>query len=122
MSCTANFRTNSFVGTEGKPRSFDYRERLDGLLGWAEYIAPEVIAAQGHTAAVDWWTLGILIYEMIVRTARQSLSGRITTTDVFGGATLQFATTPFKGQERNETFHNIRHQPVTFRDAPKISS
>lgn len=31
-----------------------------------EYIAPEVIAAQGHTAAVDWWTLGILIYEMIV--------------------------------------------------------
>lgn len=32
----------------------------------AEYIAPEVIAAQGHTAAVDWWTLGILIYEMIV--------------------------------------------------------
>jgi serine/threonine protein kinase len=34
-----------------------------------EYIAPEVIAAQGHTAAVDWWTLGILIYEMIVRVA-----------------------------------------------------
>jgi len=32
-----------------------------------EYIAPEVIAAKGHTAAVDWWTLGILIYEMIVR-------------------------------------------------------
>lgn len=22
----------------------------------------------GHTSAVDWWTLGILIYEMIVRT------------------------------------------------------
>jgi serine/threonine protein kinase len=51
----------------------------------AEYIAPEVIAAQGHTAAVDWWTLGILIYEMIVRIARQSLSGRITMTDVFLG-------------------------------------
>lgn len=34
---------------------------------FTEYIAPEVIAAQGHTAAVDWWTLGILIYEMIVR-------------------------------------------------------
>jgi hypothetical protein len=34
---------------------------------YLEYIAPEVILAQGHTAAVDWWTLGILIYEMIVR-------------------------------------------------------
>jgi len=42
----------------------------------AEYIAPEVIAAQGHTAAVDWWTLGILIYEMIVSLmALFSLSG-----------------------------------------------
>ncbi|KAF9469058.1 kinase-like domain-containing protein [Collybia nuda] len=78
MSCTANFRTNSFVGTE-------------------EYIAPEVIAAQGHTAAVDWWTLGILIYEMI------------------------YATTPFKGQERNDTFSNIRVLPVHFRDSPKIT-
>ncbi|KAF5388035.1 hypothetical protein D9615_000233 [Tricholomella constricta] len=79
MSCTANFRTNSFVGTE-------------------EYIAPEVIAAQGHTAAVDWWTLGILIYEMI------------------------YATTPFKGPERADTFSNIRLHPVSFRDSPKVSS
>jgi len=37
-------------------------ERLSGL----EYIAPEVIRNSGHTSAVDWWTLGILIYEMIV--------------------------------------------------------
>ncbi|KIY49538.1 Pkinase-domain-containing protein, partial [Fistulina hepatica ATCC 64428] len=79
MSCTANFRTNSFVGTE-------------------EYIAPEVILAQGHTAAVDWWTLGILIYEMI------------------------YATTPFKGNERDQTFENIRLQPVMFKDMPRVSS
>ena len=31
-----------------------------------EYIAPEVIRGCGHTSAVDWWTLGILIYEMLV--------------------------------------------------------
>lgn len=31
-----------------------------------EYIAPEVIRDRGHTSAVDWWTLGILIYEMLV--------------------------------------------------------
>jgi serine/threonine protein kinase len=33
---------------------------------YVEYIAPEVINSAGHTSAVDWWTLGILIYEMIV--------------------------------------------------------
>ena len=37
-------------------------------LCFVEYIAPEVIQTQGHTSAVDWWTLGILIYEMIVST------------------------------------------------------
>ena len=40
--------TNSFVGTE-------------------EYIAPEVIEGYGHTSSVDWWTFGILLYEMLVR-------------------------------------------------------
>ncbi|KAH9179955.1 Pkinase-domain-containing protein [Lactarius sanguifluus] len=77
-SCTANFRTNSFVGTE-------------------EYIAPEVIRNSGHTSAVDWWTLGILIYEMI------------------------YATTPFKGRERTDTFNNIIGLPVHFRELPKMS-
>ena len=37
--------------------------------GLIEYIAPEVINTHGHTSAVDWWTLGILIYEMIVSAA-----------------------------------------------------
>ncbi|KAI0301787.1 kinase-like domain-containing protein [Multifurca ochricompacta] len=75
-SCTANFRTNSFVGTE-------------------EYIAPEVIRNSGHTSAVDWWTLGILIYEMI------------------------YATTPFKGRERTDTFNNIIGLPVQFKNYRK---
>lgn len=78
-SCTADLRTNSFVGTE-------------------EYIAPEVIKGCGHTSAVDWWTLGILIYEMI------------------------YATTPFKGNTRNATFSNVLRRDVSFRDGPSISS
>ncbi|SPO39227.1 probable ser/thr protein kinase [Pseudozyma flocculosa] len=78
-SCTADLRTNSFVGTE-------------------EYIAPEVIKGCGHTSAVDWWTLGILIYEMI------------------------FATTPFKGMSRNETFSNVLRNEVPFSESTPISS
>lgn len=80
-SCIANFRTNSFVGTE-------------------EYIAPEVIKGCGHTSAVDWWTLGILIYEML------------------------FGTTPFKGKNRNATFANILRDDVPFPEhsgSPQIS-
>lgn len=33
--------------------------------GTPDYFAPEVIAAKGHTKAVDWWALGILIFELM---------------------------------------------------------
>lgn len=33
--------------------------------GTPEYMAPEVLKKQGYGPAVDWWTLGILLYEMI---------------------------------------------------------
>jgi len=36
------------------------------LCGTPEYIAPEVLLNKGHGKPVDWWTLGILIYEMVV--------------------------------------------------------
>eukprot|EP00968_Pinguiococcus_pyrenoidosus_P019102 scaffold2012_cov228-Pinguiococcus_pyrenoidosus.AAC.9 len=35
------------------------------LCGTPEYIAPEVLLNKGHGKGVDWWTLGILIYEMM---------------------------------------------------------
>lgn len=69
--CTSNLRTNSFVGTE-------------------EYISPEVIKGKGHTSTVDWWTLGILMYEML------------------------FSSTPFKGADRNITFNNIMNKDLSF--------
>lgn len=78
-ACIADFRTNSFVGTE-------------------EYIAPEVIRGNGHTSAVDWWTLGILLYEML------------------------YGITPFKGKTRNATFANVLKQEVTFPDGSGFQS
>ncbi|SCU77580.1 LANO_0A00738g1_1 [Lachancea nothofagi CBS 11611] len=76
--CSDGFRTNSFVGTE-------------------EYIAPEVIRGNGHTAAVDWWTLGILIYEML------------------------FGFTPFKGDNTNKTFSNVLKNEVSFPNNNEVS-
>lgn len=35
------------------------------LCGTPEYIAPEILMNKGHGKPVDWWTLGILIYEMV---------------------------------------------------------
>nr|AML77928.1 putative LOV domain-containing protein [Pinguicula agnata] len=70
--------SNSFVGTE-------------------EYIAPEIITGAGHTSAVDWWALGILLYEML------------------------YGYTPFRGKTRQKTFANVLHKDIKFPRSKEVS-
>ncbi|NP_001130351.1 putative protein kinase superfamily protein [Zea mays] len=58
-------------------------ERSFSFVGTEEYVAPEVVRGDGHEFAVDWWALGVLVYEM------------------------SHGRTPFRGRSRKETFRNV---------------
>ncbi|XP_027335148.1 serine/threonine-protein kinase OXI1-like [Abrus precatorius] len=58
-------------------------EKSNSFVGTEDYVAPEVISGEGHNFGVDWWSLGVVLYEML------------------------YGTTPYKGANRKETFHRI---------------
>ena len=41
--------------------------------GTAEYLAPEIILRKGHGTGVDWWALGMVLYEMLTGTIARLL-------------------------------------------------
>ncbi|XP_010242617.1 PREDICTED: serine/threonine-protein kinase D6PKL1 isoform X2 [Nelumbo nucifera] len=72
--------------------------RSNSFVGTHEYLAPEIIKGEGHGSAVDWWTFGIFLYELL------------------------FGKTPFKGPGNEETLANVVTQSLKFPEGPIVSS
>ena len=64
--------------------------------GTPEYLAPEIVMNLGHGKAVDWWSLGILLYELTV------------------------GIPPFYSQNVNEMYRKIQEAPLLF--PPNLSN
>jgi serum/glucocorticoid-regulated kinase 2 len=63
--------------------------------GTAEYLAPEMVNNSGHDKSVDWWALGVLIYEMLI------------------------GVTPFFNKNKQLLFTKIKNSKVIFPDRNK---
>lgn len=55
-----------YLADFGLAKEMTNRDYTTSFCGTPEYLAPEIIQNKGHHHAVDWWSIGILIYEMIV--------------------------------------------------------
>ncbi|KAJ6767677.1 FLIPPASE KINASE 1-RELATED [Salix koriyanagi] len=70
--------------------------RSMSFVGTHEYLAPEIVSGEGHGNAVDWWTLGIFMFEMF------------------------YGVTPFKGMDHELTLANIVARALEFPKEPSI--
>ncbi|KAL6896620.1 hypothetical protein ACP4OV_007192 [Aristida adscensionis] len=49
----------------GLAKEFREDTRSNSMCGTLEYMAPEIILGRGHDKAADWWSVGILLFEML---------------------------------------------------------
>lgn len=59
-----------------KEAVFKEEDKTFSFCGTVEYMAPEVVSRKGHTNVCDWWSLGVLMFEMLVGTLPFSCKDR----------------------------------------------
>ena len=54
------------IGDFGLSAKIENGERMKTLCGTPNYIAPEILLKSGHTYPVDIWSLGVIIYTLLI--------------------------------------------------------